>query len=61
MSNLARLYDRVGEQYAAQMRTFSRQNPYHLYHLAEQAYAEADYEEDEHFLNMAILRNSNVH
>ena len=66
MSNLARLYDQVGEQelseqYAARVRLFRRQNPYYLYHLAEQAYAEADYEEAEHLLNMAILRNSHEH
>lgn len=66
MSNLSRLYADAGEtelaeRYAAQVRTFRRQNPYYLYHQAEQAYARHDYAEAEGLLDMAIGRNSHEH
>lgn len=66
MSNLSRLYAQTGEEalsreYADRVRLFRRQNPYYLYSLAQQAYAEQDYTEAEGLLNMAISRNGLEH
>lgn len=66
MSNLARLYAQAGEpelaeQYAEKVRLFRSRNPYYLYYLAEQAYAEAAYGEAEQLLNRAIDRNDQEH
>ena len=49
MSNLARLYRSRGslqlaEFYESRVQLFRRKNPYYLFHLAEEAYAAANYE-----------------
>lgn len=47
MSNLAKLYERhdqpeLAAHYESQVRAFRRQNPYYLYHLAQEAFAAGD-------------------
>ena len=66
MSNLSRLYAQVGEQelaehYSARVHLFRRQNPYYLYQLAKQAYADQEFSEAQQLLIRAIGRNDQEH
>lgn len=65
-SNLARLYAQLGEQdlsawYRDRVQLFRRRNPYYLFHLAEEAYADADYGAARQFLLSAIRREPGQH
>ncbi len=65
-SNLARLYAQLGEQelsdwYRDRVQLFRRRNPYYLFHLAEEAYAGADYASARQFLLTAIRREPGEH
>ena len=62
MSNLARYYQQQGDyeqarHYEEQVTEFRRQNPFYLYQLARQAYAEANYDESQELLQRAIRLN----
>ncbi len=65
-SNLARLYAQLGEEklsawYRDRVQLFRRRNPYYLFHLAEEAYAGADYTAARQFLQTAIRREPGEH
>ena len=65
-SNLARLYAQLGEQelsawYRDRVQLFRRRNPYYLFHLAEEAYARAEYGAARQLLLTAIRRESGEH
>jgi len=65
-SNLARLYGQQGQQalasyYLDQVKLFRTKNPYYLFHLAEEAYAVADYEEADRLLHKALRQHSKDH
>lgn len=65
-SNLARLYRQLGEaQLSAwhrdRVQLFRRKNPYYLFHLAEQAYAAADYAGARRLLSGAIRQHREEH
>ncbi|GAB3283019.1 transglutaminase domain-containing protein [Parahaliea aestuarii] len=65
-SNLARLYAARGDSdrasyYRQQVDLFRSRNPYYLFYLAEEAYAEADYVEAEDLLRKALRQHSKDH
>lgn len=65
-SNLARLYDARGDSelaryYRERVELFRTRNPYYLFHLAEEAYARAEYEEAEDLLLGALRQNPRDH
>ncbi|MBN7799014.1 tetratricopeptide repeat protein [Parahaliea mediterranea] len=65
-SNLARLYRQLGQAelaayYKNRVQMFRRKNPYYLFHLAEEAYARADYDEAATLLRTAIRRDGKEH
>ncbi|TXS90684.1 hypothetical protein FV139_17030 [Parahaliea maris] len=65
-SNLARLYDGQGEDelaryYRERVELFRTRNPYYLFHLAEEAYARAEYDEAEDLLLNALRRHPRDH
>ncbi|WP_116368383.1 tetratricopeptide repeat protein [Parahaliea mediterranea] len=65
-SNLARLYEQRGEgelarYYRGRVELFRARNPYYLFHMAEEAYAAADYTEAEGLLLRALRQNSKDH
>lgn len=65
-SNLARLYQKMGEAelsawHRDRVQLFRRKNPYYLYHLAERAYASADYAGARRLLQGAIRRQREEH
>ena len=66
MSNLSRLYQQLGEPqlahyYAEKTELFRARNPYYLFHLAEKAYAQADYEQAQELLEKAIRYRKDEH
>ena len=66
LSNIARLYDELGEGelaafYSSQVEIFRRKNPYYLYDLAEKSYAGSDYTEAEHLMLVAIRLRGDEH
>lgn len=66
LSNLSRLYARRGDEetaayYRNRVQLFRRKNPYYLFHLAEQAYAQNDYDTAAQLLRTAIRRNKHDH
>ncbi|QIB65498.1 tetratricopeptide repeat protein [Kineobactrum salinum] len=65
-SNLARLYHELGEAdlsawHRDRVQLFRRKNPYYLYHLAEQAYANANYPKAQRLLQGAIRQHRQEH
>ena len=59
MSNLARLYSQIGQPeladyYRSRVEIYRGKNPYYLFHLAEEAYAQAEYSRAESLLRKAI-------
>lgn len=65
-SNLARLYRQLEQPelaayYKNRVQMFRRKNPYYLFHLAEEAYARADYGEAATLLRTAIRRDDKEH
>lgn len=65
-SNLARLYQQLDKQelaayYKNRVHLFRRKNPYYLFHLAEEAYALADYNRAATLLRTAIRRDDKDH
>lgn len=66
ISNLARFYQQLDEPelaayYLNRVQIFRRKNPYYLQHLAEEAYARADYDDAATLLRTAIRRNGEEH
>ncbi len=66
MSNLARQYRQLGktqlaEHYEAKVELFRQQNPYYLFHLAEEAYARGDYDEAVKLARSAIRKDDSEH
>lgn len=66
MSNLARLYREQGRgeqarEYEEKVDRYRRRNPFYLFHLAEEAYASADYEEAGNLLRRAIAKYERSH
>jgi len=64
MSNLVSLYEEAGETeraaaFAAKVHSHRMKNPYYRYQLADQAFAEGDYETAIHNLAYAIRRRRN--
>lgn len=65
-SNLARLYEGLGEPqlatwYRHRVDLFRAKNPYYLFHLAEQAYANKDYDEARGLLLKALHSDTKDH
>jgi Flp pilus assembly protein TadD len=61
LSNLSRLYHELGEEelseyYAGKVQLFRRRNPYYLFSLAEEAYADSEFSEAEVLLRNAIKK-----
>jgi len=59
LSNIARLYGQIGkpeleQYYEAQVQIYRRKNPYYLYSLAEEVYAEKDFKKAIGLLRVAI-------
>ncbi len=66
LSNLSRLYqsqgrDELARYYERRVELFREKNPYYLFHLAEEAYAAADYEQAEDLLRSAIRKQRHEH
>ncbi len=66
MSNLARLYETQGRlalaaDYGQRVRLYRARNPYYLFHLAQEAYAEQRYDEARKLLQKAIRKRDDEH